>query len=106
MVPITISEEARALLQARMAESGFRRPLAWIDMKTQEVAVRPGAENDADWTVRRRDLWSLRVAEGEEVPDADARLVTVDGLGFVSDFFPMRFDISVKGGHFRVAAGA
>ena len=105
MSPITISDEAKALLRSRMAASGLKRPLAWIAINTPETAVRD-ADSDVDWTIRRRDLWMLRVAEGDKIADGDPRLVVVDGLGFVSDFFPMRFDISVKDGQFRVAAAA
>ena len=107
MTPVTISDDAKALLRARMAESGLRRPLAWIAMSMPEASPRPAADDsDVDWTVRRRDLWTLNIAEGERIGNGDPRLVVVDGLGFVSDFFPMRFDISVKGGHFRIAAAA
>jgi hypothetical protein len=46
------------------------------------------------------------VREGGKVADGDPRLAIVDGLGFVCDFFPMRFDISVRDGQLRVAAAA
>ena len=104
--PITISEEAKALLRIRMASSGFTRPLARIAMNVPQREVRPGDEDDADWTIRRRDLWTLRVEEGQGVADGDPRLVMVDGLGFVCDLFPMRFDISARGDRFSVAAAA
>jgi len=106
MPPITITDEAKALLRTRMASSGFTRPLAWIAMTVPAREPKPGDEDDADWTIRRRDLWALRVAEGQDVAEGDARLVMVDGLGFVCDFFPMRFDISAKDGRFSVAAAA
>ena len=110
MTPVTISDEAKDLLRARMAESGLKRPFAWIAMNMPEPAARSampaGDDDDVDWTIRRRDRWMLRVSEGDKIADTDPRLVVVDGLGFVSDFFPMRFDISAKDGHFRVAAAA
>ena len=106
MPPVTISDEAKALLRSHMASSGLKRPYAWIAMNMPEPAARPAGNDDADWTIRRRDLWSLRIDEGEKVDAGDPRLVMIDGLGFVSDFFPMRFDISAKDGHFRVAAAA
>ena len=106
MSAITISDEARELLRAQMAQSGLKRPLAWIGMNMPAASPRPGAEDDTDWTIRRRDLWALLIKEGEAVADSDPRLVVVDGLRFASDFFPMRFDISAKDGHFRVAAAA
>lgn len=107
--PITISEEARGLLRAQMAASGFRRPLAWIAMDMPQAPARTAGgddDDDVDWTIRRRDLWTLRVAEGDQVADGDPRLAMVGGLGFVCDFFPMRFDISARDGRFRVAAAA
>ena len=106
MSAVTISDEAKELLRARMAGSGFKRPLAWIAMNMPEASPRPGAEDDTDWTVRRRELWALNVRDGEKVAEGDPRLVIVDGLGFVCDFFPMRFDISVRDGQFRVGAAA
>ena len=106
MSPVTISEEAKALLRERMAASGFKRPLAWIAMDMPKVEAKPGDEDDADWTIRRRELWVVRVAEGEKIAEDDPRLVVIDGLGFVSDFFPMRFDISARDGRFRVGAAA
>lgn len=106
MPPVTISDEAKALLRSRMASCGLKRPLAWIAMDMPKTEPRPGDEDDVDWTIRRRELWILRVAEGDEIADGDPRLVVVDGLGFVSDFFPMRFDITVKDGRFRVGAAA
>ncbi len=106
MASITISEEAKALLRTRMAASGLKRPFAWIAINTPEGGPARDDDGDVDWTIRRRDLWMLRVQEGAEIADGDPRLVVVDGLGFVSDFFPMRFDISASDGHFRVAAAA
>ena len=107
MPPVTISDEAKALLRERMAASGLTRPLAWIAMNMPERAKGLEADDDErDWTVRRRELWMLRIGEGEKIAEGDARLVMIDGLGFVCDFFPMRFDISVRGGQFRVGAAA
>ena len=103
---ITISEDAKALLRERMASSGLERPLAWIAINTPESHAVRDDDDDVDWTIRRRDLWMLRVKEGKAIADGDPKLVLIDGLGFVSDFFPMRFDISAKDGNFRVAAAA
>jgi hypothetical protein len=106
MEPVTISDDAKALLRTLMGSSGFNRPHARIAMNMPEPAAGPPGDQDADWTIRRRDLWALRVEDGASIPEGDARRVVVDGLGFVCDFFPMRFDISAKDGHFRVAAAA
>jgi hypothetical protein len=107
MTPVTLSEEAKSLLRARMASSGINRPFARIALQEPEGdAKRASNEDDADWTINRRDLWTLLVAEDESIADGDPRLVLVDGLIFVSDFFPIRFEISVKDGQFRVAASA
>lgn len=107
MTPVTISDDAKALLRERMAASGHQRPVAWLAMNMPESKPKAdGEDDDVDWTIRRRDLWALRVEEGATLKEGDPRLVMVDGLGFVSDFFPMRFDVSVSGGHFRVAAAA
>ena len=100
--PVTISEEAKALLAARMASSGFKRPVARIAMNMPAAPAKQGDEDDVDWTVRRRDLWAVRIEEGEGA----SGIVLLDGMGFVCDFFPMRFDIAAKDGHFRVAAAA
>jgi len=105
MSAVTISEEAKELLRARMAASGLARPLAWIALNQPETHPRDD-DDDADWTVRRRELWALDVRDGGRVADGDPRLAIVDGLGFVCDFFPMRFDISVRDGQFRVGAAA
>jgi hypothetical protein len=110
MPPVTISEEALALLRGRMAASGLKRPLAWIAMNMPEAPPRPagddGDADDVDWTIRRRDLWTVQVRDGEKIAEGDPKVVVVDGIGFVSDFFPMRFDISASNGEFRVAAAA
>ena len=103
-MPVTISEEAKDLLRARMAASGIARPLAWITMQEQEGDAEHTVNGGADWTIKRRDLWTLVVAGDDTIASDDPRLVIVDGLPFVSDFFPMRFDISVRDGRFRVAA--
>ena len=106
MQPVTISDEAKALLRERMAASGLKRPLAWIAMNMPAAPPREGDEDEPDWTIRRRELWMLEVRDGEKIADGDPKLVVVDGLGFVSDFFPMRFDISARNGQFRVGAAA
>jgi hypothetical protein len=105
-MPVTISDDAKTLLRERMEASGFERPLAWIAFAEQPPDARPPDDSDVDWTVKRRDLWALRVGEGAGIAGIDARVVMVDGLGFVCDFFPMRFDISLREGQFRIAAAA
>jgi hypothetical protein len=104
MTPVTISEDAKDLLRARMASSGISRPLARITIQEPEGDAKRATSDDLEWTIKRRDLWTILVARDDAIADDDARLVRVDGLLFVSDFFPIRFDISVKNGQFRVAA--
>ena len=104
MTPVTISEDAKVLLRARMASSGINRPLARIAMQEPQGDAKSTSDDEVEWTIKRRDLWTLLVAGDDAIADDDARLVRVDGLLFVSDFFPIRFDISVKDGQFRVAA--
>ena len=106
MPPVTISEEAKELLRARMASSGITRPLARIAMQETEGDASPTSGSAVDWTIKRRSLWTLVIAADATIADNDPGIVLVDGLAFVSDFFPMRFDISVKDGQFRVAAAA
>ena len=106
MTPVTISEDAKDLLRARMASSGIARPLVWITMQGPEGDVKRTSNGDVDWTINRRDLWTLLVVGDDRIADDDPRLVLVDGLPFVSDFFPIRFEVSVKDGTFRVAAAA
>jgi hypothetical protein len=79
-----------------------------IDM-AEPVAGRPDPfdlEDDREWTNKRKELWTLTVAADEGIPEADARLAHADGIRFLSDFFPIRFDISVKEGRLLVAASA
>jgi hypothetical protein len=104
VTPVTISEDAKDLLRARMASSGISRPLARITMQEPQGDAKSSSDEEVEWTIKRRDLWTLLVAGDDAIADDDARLVRVDGLLFVSDFFPIRFDISVKDGQFRVAA--
>ena len=105
MSPVTISEDAKLLLRARMASSGIMHPVARITIQEAEGDSTRAANGAIDWTIQRRDLWALVVTE-HEVAEGDPRLVVVDGLRFVSDFFPIRFEVSVKDGKFRVAAAA
>jgi hypothetical protein len=104
VTPVTISEDAKVLLRALMASSGINRPFARIAMQEPQDDVKRASSDDVEWTIKRRDLWTLLVAGDDAIADDDTRLVRVDGLLFVSDFFPIRFDISVKDGQFRVAA--
>ena len=104
--PVTLSADARQLLLERFAASGIVRPLAMI--KINEPAtdkLEEGAENDVDWTIKRRDLWTVVIVD-RAIRDDDPRIAVVDGVRFISDFFPIRFDISVRDGKFAVAATA
>ncbi len=105
---VTISEDAKAHLRARMEASGIARPVVWIAMAEPVGGGRlaPGDEDDADWTHKRRELWVLQVAPDEGLRENDARLVVAEGMRFASDFFPIRFEISLKEGRLRVAAAA
>ena len=103
--PVSLSPEARALLQERMAASGIARPVARIGMNMGGAAPKPSDPDGPDWTIRRRDLWVLSIGE-EKIPDGDPRIVMVEGLPFVCEFFPMRFQVSAQDGKFRVAASA
>jgi hypothetical protein len=76
---VTITEEAKALLRDPHGRLGLHAPLALDRHDVTRREPKPGDEDDADWTIRRRDLWALRVAEGQDVADGDARLVMVDG---------------------------
>ena len=104
--PVTISDDAKQLLRERMAASGTANPIALLTMTGMEPA-KPAADNDdVDWTIQRRDLWTLVVVDGASRSDGGAKAVVVDGLRFASDYFPIRFDISATKGRFRVAAAA
>jgi len=105
VTPVTLSEDARRMLQERMAASGIARPLLRIGMAGSEPP-KAGAEEGPDWTIRRRELWTVFVADEPEIADGDARIVMVDGLPFVCEYFPIRFDISVANGRLRVGATA
>lgn len=106
---VTISEDAKALLRARMDASGIARPVVWIAMAEPVGGGRrfaAGEEDDDDWTHKRKELWVLQVAPDEGIGEKDARLAVAEGIRFVSDFFPIRFEITLKDGRLRVAAAA
>ena len=105
---VTLTREAEAMLRERIDGSGFARAVIRIDM-AEPVGGRPDPfdiEDDREWTNKRKELWTLSVGAGDGIPDGDSRIVVADGIRFVSDFFPIRFDISVKEGRLLVAASA
>ena len=105
---MTLTEEAEAMLRSRIEASGHARAVIRIDM-AEPVGGRPDPfdlEDDREWTNKRKELWTLTVDAGQGIADDDARVAHVDGIRFVSDFFPIRFDISVKEGRLLVAASA
>jgi len=106
MAFVTVTEEALAILRERVAASGIARPVVRIDMG-EIVGAPPDADvDDKEWTNKRKELWRLEVAAGDGIADGDSRIAEAAGLRFVSDFFPIRFDITVKDGKLRVAASA
>ena len=105
---VTLTEEAQAMLHERVDASGFARAVVRIDMG-EPVAGRPDPfdlEDDREWTNKRKELWTLTVVADEGMADDDARIAHANGIRFLSDFFPIRFDISVKEGKLLVAASA
>lgn len=108
--PVTLSDEARDLLREQIAASGIARPFVRIGIRgagdSRRAAAMDEDDDGPDWTIRRRDLWTVEVAGDERTAQNERRFVVVEGIRFACDFFPMRFDISVRNGRFLVAAFA
>ena len=105
---VTLTAEAQAMLRERIEASGIANAVIRIDM-AEPVAGRPDPfdlEDDREWTNKRKELWTLTVAVDEGLSETDPRLAQADGVRFLSDFFPIRFDISVKEGRLLIAASA
>jgi hypothetical protein len=105
---VTLTGEAEAMLRELIEASGLARAVIRIDM-AEPVGGRPDPfdlEDDREWTNKRKELWRLSVGAADGIADDDPRFAQAGGIGFLSDFFPIRFDISVREGRLLVAASA
>lgn len=80
MFTVTISPEARPLLDKALAEVGAERPGVTIHRQGKAAELKRTADGQAAWSIETPHPWGIKVGSFETIADTDEDVQVIDGV--------------------------